>query len=218
MNLRIKGEREMLKDWMKNRKNIFTTLTIAGGVLVSSIFIGYSTGSPGSISDPAITKSYLDSQTDLLKKEIQDIKKQLEAIEKQQNLQQLEELKNMEQEISSLKNQVKELLDLKGKVDNLEKLNPANFMPTFEVIELKDGDRIIAGASTEIILRSGRARAISSVAGGLINVTSESQGNLVSPSDVPLNHLLIIPRADGRGIRITSENAWVMIKGNYEIR
>jgi hypothetical protein len=209
----------MIKEWRKNKKNLFIPLVSVVGVMVaSSIFIGYSTGSPGSIGDPVITKSYLDSKTDAITKQIQDIKKELVEIEKQQSLQNFEILEDMERELSELKGQVRDLLRLNEKVNNLEKINPADFVAPFKVIELKDGDRIIAGESTEIILRSGKARAISSSAGGLVDVTSETQGNLVSPADVPLNHLLIVPRADGRGIRITSENAWVMIKGKYDIR
>jgi hypothetical protein len=88
----------------------------------------------------------------------------------------------------------------------------------YEVIEVKKGKSIICGDSTEIILRSGKATAIGSEAGGLADLTADNNGDLKQGRSVPENHLILIPRDDGRGIKITSLSAWVMIKGKYEIK
>ncbi|MDI9475994.1 MAG: hypothetical protein ACOX0L_10460 [Natronincolaceae bacterium] len=85
----------------------------------------------------------------------------------------------------------------------------------FEVAELKAGSSLIGGQSTELILRSGKATAIDSPMGGLSDVTGAK--DLVKNENVPTNHLLIIPRDDGRGIKATTD-IFVMVKGSYDVR
>jgi hypothetical protein len=83
------------------------------------------------------------------------------------------------------------------------------------VIELAKGQMLEGGAGTEIILRSGTARAVASPLGGVCDVTAGRdlpQGELVK-----LNHLLLIPRSDGRGIRAETA-AFVMVRGPHTIK
>lgn len=88
--------------------------------------------------------------------------------------------------------------------------------PKYEILEgVEPGKQIICGASTEIILRGGTAVAITSAQGGISNLSSGK--DLKSGEAIPLNQLLLIPRDDGRGIKITGK-AWVMIKGEYTIK
>lgn len=85
----------------------------------------------------------------------------------------------------------------------------------FQVIgPVAAGKKIIAGESTEIVLRGGSATAISSQYGGVADLITGT--DLQTGTKVPLNHLLLVPRDDGRGITITSE-AWVLIRGSYTI-
>jgi hypothetical protein len=78
------------------------------------------------------------------------------------------------------------------------------------------GTRIIADAGTEIILRytNGSTTAIASNLGGLSNVTEGY--DIQHGKAIPANHLLIIPRSDGRGVMITN-NAIFMIRGSYRV-
>ncbi|MFZ5969470.1 MAG: hypothetical protein ACOYVK_20105 [Bacillota bacterium] len=88
--------------------------------------------------------------------------------------------------------------------------------PVFEIIELQKGQKIICGASTELIIRSGGAKAIASQAGGLANLISGvdlSTGQNVTP-----NQLILSPRNDGRGIEITENRTFILIKGSYSIQ
>lgn len=85
----------------------------------------------------------------------------------------------------------------------------------FEVIEVKAGKQLIAGASTEMILRGGKATAIASQSGGISDLISGA--DIQNGAGIPLNHLLLIPRDDGRGIKVIN-TSWVMIKGPYTIK
>lgn len=85
----------------------------------------------------------------------------------------------------------------------------------FEVVHLLEGQKVTLGASAEIIVRAGKASVIQSEAGGLANVTigKDLQGGTM----IPLNHLLINPRADERGVQALTE-CYFMIKGSYSIQ
>lgn len=83
------------------------------------------------------------------------------------------------------------------------------------IVTLKTGERLIADEGTEIILRGGTAVAIDSPSGGLANVTAgkDIQNNqAISP-----NHLHIVPKSDGRGVRATNDYVVLMIRGSYRI-
>lgn len=85
----------------------------------------------------------------------------------------------------------------------------------FTPVSVNVGQSIFGKEGTEILLRSGKGKAIVPGAEGISNITNgkEIQNN----NDIEKNNLLIIPREDGRGIKIT-ENAWFLVKGKYEIK
>ncbi|HMM69318.1 hypothetical protein [Gudongella oleilytica] len=84
------------------------------------------------------------------------------------------------------------------------------------VVELFNGQMLIGDAGSEIILRSGSATAITSPSGGLSDVTAGT--DIAEGKPIPANHLLIIPRSDGRGIFVTKNSTFVMVRGGYTIR
>lgn len=82
-------------------------------------------------------------------------------------------------------------------------------------LQLQPGQSLIGDEGTEIILRSGEGVAIDNGANGVSDISGGR--DLMSGMKVELNHLLLIPRSDGRGIQVSTE-AWVMIRGSYTIR
>lgn len=83
--------------------------------------------------------------------------------------------------------------------------------PAFEVIELQNGDRVTFGENTQVILRGGAAVAVVAE-NDLPDVTG---GNGIALGQkIPLNHLIIIPKNDGRGMNI-QDRSWLMISGQY---
>lgn len=82
-------------------------------------------------------------------------------------------------------------------------------------LQLQPGQSLIGGEGTEIILRSGEGTAIDNGANGVSDISGSR--DLMSGMKVELNHLLLVPRGDGRGIKVSTE-AWVLIRGSYTIR
>lgn len=84
----------------------------------------------------------------------------------------------------------------------------------FRVVEVPAGQVILGEAGTEMVLRSGKATAIVSPQGGLLDVTGGTDTPQGAP--IPANHLIIIPRSDGRGFHAVT-NLVLMVKGRVSI-
>jgi len=69
----------------------------------------------------------------------------------------------------------------------------------WQVAELNPGQSFIAGAGTELILRRGAAVAVDPTGNGIPDLTGGQ--DITAGKPVPLNHLLIFPRDDKRGIK-----------------
>lgn len=87
---------------------------------------------------------------------------------------------------------------------------------TFEVVYLTKGQRLYADGSTELLVRSGSANAVAPTANqGLSDMTAGTE--ILNGKKVPVNHLVLVPRGDGRGIIITSSESYVMVRGPYSV-
>ena len=110
----------------------------------------------------------------------------------------------------------KEIDKLKSYIDNkLESFGSGRDSNKLEVVELEAGQSLIGEAGTEIILRGGKASVIAGELGGLSDITDGK--DLFMDTMIPANHLLIVPRDDGRGAYVV-ENAIFLVRGAYEIR
>ena len=82
-------------------------------------------------------------------------------------------------------------------------------------VQAFDGDVIVGHEGTEIILRSGTASVVVPGENGITNATTGRE--LLNDAVIERDNLIIIPRQDGRGVRITSEEAWFLIRGGHDI-
>ena len=98
--------------------------------------------------------------------------------------------------------------------DTEEATEPDLSAAIFKLVNLKAGSTLICSEGVEFIIRTGKMEAIASSSGGLSDVTSGT--NIDNGVLVPYNHHIIIPRNDGRGLKVTTGGA-LMIKGEYEI-
>ncbi|MBO8173132.1 MAG: hypothetical protein H0Z33_14730 [Bacillaceae bacterium] len=82
---------------------------------------------------------------------------------------------------------------------------------------LNPGESIIGFSGTEFIVRTGTVTAIEGSNGdGLPDITSGT--NISQGQTVAHNHLLLIPRDDGRGLKVEgNQTSYIMIRGEYTI-
>jgi len=161
-----------------------------GAIMALALFGAVSvatSGDPGTSTDPVVTKSFVEKRLS---------------------------------EISAVIDKKLELLS--DRVDDVEAVTetgsgsgPAapGAPPAFAVVELADGDLVTFGENTQVILRGGAATAIAAE-NDLPDVTGGT--GLGLGTKVPLNHLIIIPKNDGRGMKIV-DRAWLMIAGQYTV-
>lgn len=87
-----------------------------------------------------------------------------------------------------------------------------------KVEELAPGDILVGKSGTEIIVRSGTVLTYGAGSNGIPDLTGGL--DIAIGKVVQLNHLLLIPRDDGRGIKVSNYskgNSHVMIRGEYQI-
>lgn len=85
---------------------------------------------------------------------------------------------------------------------------------SLEVVSLKKGESIAGGKGTEIILRSGQAAVVDSAGGGLSDLTAGK--DLKKGEKIPQNHLLLVPRDDGRGLAAQTDVV-LLVRGNFTV-
>ncbi|BDG61708.1 hypothetical protein [Caldinitratiruptor microaerophilus] len=89
--------------------------------------------------------------------------------------------------------------------------------PTLEVVQLAPGQRLVAEGGTEIILRTGRVKVATEPTslGGLSDLTAGR--DVANGQDVAANHLLLVPRSDGRGVVATTA-AILLVRGAFAVQ
>ncbi|MDK2927907.1 MAG: hypothetical protein PWR31_1598 [Bacillota bacterium] len=87
-------------------------------------------------------------------------------------------------------------------------------LAVLQVLELESGQTVRAAAGTELILRAGRAAAVTSPQGGLADLTAGR--DIQAGEAVPVNHLLLIPRGDGRGLKALTP-AVILVRGGATV-
>ncbi|MDO4743968.1 MAG: hypothetical protein Q4A86_01110 [Clostridia bacterium] len=108
--------------------------------------------------------------------------------------------------------QIKEYVETK--ISQINSGSGTHTAESFKVVDMKAGQKMICDAGAELILRMGKADIIATEKGGLADTTAGF--DLANGSDMPSNHLLIVPLGDGRGIEAKND-VIVMVKGGYTI-
>lgn len=85
---------------------------------------------------------------------------------------------------------------------------------TFSVVSVAAGKKVLGKEGTEIIVRSGEATAIDNGENGVSDLSAGI--DLKTGQRAQLDHLLLIPREDGRGILAQSE-LYIMVRGGYTL-
>jgi hypothetical protein len=92
---------------------------------------------------------------------------------------------------------------------------PTSKTAVYQVVKVKAGKRLVAGVSTEIVLRSGKATAIGTANGGILDLSASVL--IATGKIVPLNHLLLSQLNDGKGFKAVTD-VMILIRGPYQIK
>jgi len=156
---------------MKLKKSrIFVVIAVSLVILLLGSALAVAAGgAPGSVDDPLVTRSFVESQVNSL---------------------------------------------VAGSVDEAVKTSVGMYTK-WQVMDLAPGQRLEGKAGTELIVRAGKTELVDPVGSGIPDVTTGV--NITVGKVLALDHLLIIPRTDGRGIKALSKTI-VMYKGEVEVK
>jgi len=174
-------------------------------VLVVSSAAG--AGQPGSDADPLVTKSYVDQKIAQLSAQIGS-----GGSGSGSGTVNNATITQLQTDVGDL---TKFIIDALTEIETL-KAKVASLENGYTVVEAKAGQKIILSGGSEAILRSGSAEAIVGTYGGLVDA---SVGGDIDKNGmkIPVQHLLISARTDGRGLLITS-HSFLLIRGAYTIK
>lgn len=180
-----------------NLTKSFIIGTTASILVATTVFGG---GVAGSSDDPIVTKSYVDDKVSALTALINSSNNGNSNGNSTGNSTATLSDDDKKQIIEEVTMQV---LTLQG--------DSGAYIP----VELKNGQTLLGGEGSEIILRSGTAVSYVTGSDGLVNATNGS--DVKNNISIPKNNILIVPRNDGRGVRATSDGTWLIVKGSYSI-
>jgi hypothetical protein len=87
---------------------------------------------------------------------------------------------------------------------------------TWTVLNAAAGGTIIFEGGADFIVRSGGANAIST--NPFVGIPDLTAGvDVLNGQAIGLNHLMMVPQTDGRGITFT-ESSWIMIRGAHTVQ
>jgi|GEM_PF-1469919 len=112
----------------------------------------------------------------------------------------------MTQQMEALESRMTSQMNLK--MNTVTTVEPVKF----EVINVPAGTSLFFSASTEFIVRVGEAKVIDPNKVGIPDLTTGSKVD--NGVVVPVDHHLLVPSDDGRGITIVTDS-WLMVKGDY---
>ena len=97
------------------------------------------------------------------------------------------------------------------KINQVTEASGSSYVP----VSVPVGKVLYGAEGSEIILRSGKGTIYTAGVDGVVDATTGA--NLKTGATAVANHILIVPRADGRGVNV-SEAAWFLVKGGYSIK
>ncbi len=162
-------------------------------------------GQPGSDADPLVTKSYVDQKFAQLSTQIGTGSGSGSGSVDNTTIAQLQ---------TDVGDLTKFIIDALTEIETL-KAKVASLEGGYLVVEAKAGQKIILSGGSEALLRSGTAVAIKGANGVVVDASAGKDLN--DGVNVPVQHLLISSRTDGRGLLIKS-NSYLLIRGAYVIK
>ena len=172
--------------------------------LLIAVVFAQAAGTPGSSTDPLVTKSYVDQQ-------IAQLSARIGTSGTSTGTGDPLAVDQLRTDVGDLTKFVidalTDLQDVKGRITKVEN--------GFIVVPAKKGQKLLLGSGTEAILRSGSATAIKGTSGTLVDVSSGL--DLKDAANVPVQHLVISPQNDGRGMNIKTDS-YLIIRGAYTLQ
>lgn len=198
---------------MNKKKRLTISVTLICMVFMA-IIASAAGAQPGSDMDPLVTKSYVDQQIAARLGTGTSTPSGTTVTTGTADSATVEQLKVDVGELTHfIIDALNQLDGLKAKIASAPVAGSGD---SFVVVEVPGGKTILLSGGSEAILRSGQGVSVKGLGGGLADVTSGV--DLADKVVVPLQHLLISSRSDGRGILIKGTKGFLLIRGDFTLK
>ena len=108
-------------------------------------------------------------------------------------------------------------------LDEIKSLYPnSGAQTTYRLVTMKKGQSLTASGCVEVIMTYGSANAVVTASENLyagVGLDDLTAAKRLRNGDMLLtDHYIVIPRGDGRGFTVTSDSAYFLVRGEYNIK
>ncbi|ACM60988.1 hypothetical protein B0S90_2211 [Caldicellulosiruptor bescii] len=160
-------------------------------------------------------KAYIDNKINELDKKIKDTNTSSDQAQDISKLQ--SRVANLSSEIEKLKLQTAQLDAQLKNISSSSGVKKGDFIYTkgYEVIKVPKNKTILFDASTEFVVRVGKAISVLPKGATIIDLTSAK--DIGANQQLLFNHFYLVARSDGRGLKAL-DDVWVIVNGGYKIK
>jgi len=201
----------------------FLILVLVAGVLGMGVIFA---SSQSIDSSALVTYGFLKKQVDQLKSYIDNKINELDKKMKDANIssRQAQDISKLQSQVANLSSEIEKLklqtaqLDAKLKdISSSSGVKKGDFIYTkgYEVIKVPKSKTILFDASTEFVVRVGKAISVVPKGATIIDLTSAK--DVGANQQLLFNHFYLVARSDGRGFKAV-DDVWVIVNGGYKIK
>jgi len=201
----------------------FLILVLVTAVLSMGVIFASSTSID---SSALVTYGFFKKQVDQLKVYIDNKINELDKKIKDVNVSagQTQDISKLQSQVASLSSEIEKLklqtaqLDAKLKdISSSSGVKKGDFIYTkgYEVIKVQKNKTILFDASTEFVVRVGKAVSVVPKGATIIDLTSAK--DVGANQKLLFNHFYLVARSDGRGFKAV-DDVWVIVNGGYKIK
>jgi len=207
----------------KKGVNFLILVVLAAGVLSIGVIFASSTSID---SSALVTYGFFKKQVDQLKMYIDNKINELDKKIKDANVSagQAQDISKLQSQVANLSSEIEKLklqtaqLDAKLKdISSSSGVKKGDFIYTkgYEVIKVPKSKTILFDASTEFVVRVGKAISVVPKGATIIDLTSAK--DVGANQQLLFNHFYLVARSDGRGFKAV-DDVWVIVNGGYKIK
>jgi hypothetical protein len=204
---------------MKKIQLSVTTILALAVVALVFLYVPTQAEQPGTPQDPLVTRNYVDARVAELQAEIAALRNIVAGVSPSDILnlpQQPAQAVFTQADRDALMAEMVALFEeTYAELILQQALHGPGYVTQvvpFRVLRAQPGQVITFESGSEFILRSGTAVALTGPLNGIPDVTAGA--DIMNGEPIGINHLMIMPFTDGRGI-VTQTESWVMVRGGY---
>lgn len=193
---------------MQGNKKFVLGVVLGFTMAATAIFGSAANSQPGSDADPLVSKSYVDQKIAELSASLGTGGTGVPGTGTTDTA----AINQLKTDVGDLTHFIIDALtELESHKSRLTSLESG-----FVVVEVDAGKTVLLSGGAELVLRSGTATAINGTNGGLANVTTGI--DIKNGAAVPAQHMILSSRSDGRGIKIGTQKAFLLVRGGYTVK